>query len=153
MPATYRIDPVERLVWSRAWGVVWNEELTAHSRALRADARFHPDFRQLQDFRSVERVELTSAGLREVAALNPFDRGARRAVVVPTDELFGLARMHEQLRKPGRDELQVFRDLVPALAWLGLPPGWTPPPPDPSDPVFDRARFGPPPPPSPPRLE
>jgi len=137
MPTSYRLNLVDRMVWSRAWGVVRNEALTAHSRALRADPRFQPDFRQLQDFLSVERTEITAAGLRELASLNPFGAGARRAVVVPSDELFGLARMHELLRQPGRDELQVFREIAPALEWLGLPPGWTPPPPDPHDPVFE----------------
>jgi len=136
MPTSYRLDLVERVVWSRAWGLVRNEELTAHSRALRADPRFQPDFRQVQDLLSVERAEITAAGLRELASLNPFGKGARRAVVVGSDELFGLARMHELLRQPDRDELQVFREIGPALAWLGLPPGWTPPPPDPHDPVF-----------------
>lgn len=136
MPATYRLDLVERVVWSRAWGLLRDEELAAHSRKLVTDPRFSPDFRQVQDLLDVEEARLTPSGLREVARLNPFGPGARRAVVVPTSVLFGLARMHEHFREGGGDELQVFRAMAPALAWLGLPPAWPPPAAAPDDPLF-----------------
>lgn len=139
MPATYRLDLVNRVVWSRAWGVVRNEELAAHSRKLVTDPRFAPDFRQLQDLLDVEEALLTPSGLREVARLNPFGPGARRAVVAPMAVLFGLARMHEQFREGAGDELRVFRSMGPALEWLGLPRGWEPPAPGPDDPLFERS--------------
>lgn len=90
LPATYRLDLAHRLVWSRGWGQLQNEELAAHSRTLRGDPRFDPSFRQLQDLTAVTAFDLTPAGLQIVAWLNPFGVGARRAVVVPSplDHLF-----------------------------------------------------------------
>jgi hypothetical protein len=140
MPATYRIDPAHRVVWSHGWGVVTNEELAAHSRRLRDDPRFKPDFRQLQDLSDVDTMQVTVDGLAVVAKLNPFGAGARRAVVVGTDVAYGLARAHEMLRGDPADSLVVFRDRAAALEWLGLPTGWVPPQPSPDDPVFDSNR-------------
>jgi hypothetical protein len=136
MPATYRLDLGNRVVWSRGWGVVTDEELQAHSRALGADPRFEPSFRQLQDLTDVGEPIVTPTGLRILAQLNPFGKNARRAVLVADDVTFGLARMHEMLRGASGDELQVFRDRAAAVEWLGLPPSWTPPAADPADPLF-----------------
>lgn len=138
MPATYRLDLALRVVWSRGWGALRDDELAAHSRALRADPRFEPSFRQIQDLTDVATFDVTSAGLRLVAQLNPFGEGARRAVVVPSDVGFGLARMHEQIRMgDAADQLRVFRELRSAMEWLDLPLDWVPPQPTPTDPLFD----------------
>jgi hypothetical protein len=136
MPATYRLDLKNRVVWSHAWGTLTDEELQAHSRTLTADPRFEPSFRQLQDLTDVGYPRVTTDGLRILARMNPFRKNARRAVLVATDLIFGLARMHEQLREGSEDELQVFQDQAAALAWLSLPPSWTPPEASPADPRF-----------------
>ncbi len=137
MPATYRFDLPNRLVFSRAWGVLTGEEIKAHSRRLPTDPRFDPGFRQLQVYIDVEALSISDDDLRHIAGLNPWGAGARRAVVVTTPLQFALARQHEMLRVQAADEIQIFRDLPSALAWLGLPPGWRPPPPSPDDPVFE----------------
>ncbi len=140
MPATYQLDVAHRLVWSRAWGTITNDELAAHSKHLRANPRFAPDFRQLQDLTEIREFKVTSAGLQNLARLNPFGKGARRAVLVASNLAFGLARMHEMLRGNSADELRVFRQRALAMEWLELPADWTPPPPAPDDPVFDSGR-------------
>ncbi len=129
-----------RLVWSRAWGVFTNDELVAHSRHLRADPRFRPDFRQFIDFTAIEKFKVTASGVREAARLNPFGKGARRAALVSGNLGFGLARMYEQLRPEALDEYRVFRRRAAALEWLELPADWAPPPPSPEDPVFASGR-------------
>jgi len=139
MPATYRLDLADRVVWSRAWGVVTDEELDAHSRASRSDLRFEPGLRQFQDLADITDPRVTPGGLHLLAQVNPFVKPARRAVLVASDVVFGLARMHEQLRGDAGDDLQVFRDRAAPLAWLGLPDDWTPPEAAPTDPVFQSA--------------
>ena len=42
LPATYSIDPDQRLVISRIWGTVTNDEVHEQNRRLRTDARFDP---------------------------------------------------------------------------------------------------------------
>jgi len=120
MPASFAIDVSRRLVLSRGWGVLSVEELMHHVRALPLDPRFSPGFRQLIDLTEVSGLDLDAEDLRRVAALNPFGRGARRAVAVTNDEVYGMARMYEMVRPPVGDELRIFRGLTPAVEWLGL---------------------------------
>jgi len=58
--------------------------------------------------------------LREMASLNPYGDGSRRAVVVTSDVLFGMARMYQILRDEPTDELEIFRTLDDAIRWLGI---------------------------------
>jgi hypothetical protein len=139
VPLTYRIDPTQRVVWARAWGVFTDGELVAHSRHLRADPRFQPDFRQLVVGTEIGDLQATRQGLTLLARLNPFGAGARRAWVVSTDVSFGLARMYDLMRGESGDTLEIFRDQPAALEWLGLPATWEPPAASPDDPVFSSA--------------
>jgi len=140
VPTTYHLDVPNRLVCSRAWGVFTEEELAAHSRHLGANPRFEPGFRQLIDFLDVTEFRVTARGISEVARINPFGKGARRAALVKGSLGFGLARMYEQFRRDSSDDYRVFRDRAAALAWLDLPPDWAPPPPAPDDPVFTSSK-------------
>jgi len=120
VPHVQMIDAALRLVLVRAWGTVSDEELAEHARALRADPRFRPDFRQLGDLRGITTLDATRAGIRQLAELSPFGAGARRAIVVGSEVAFGMARMYELMRGEGQDEVEVFRDLPAALDWLGI---------------------------------
>jgi len=99
---------------------VTDRELLAHVRALTIDPRFVRNLHQLADLRDVADVEVTAATIREMANLNPYGDGSRRAVVVTSDLLFGMARMYQILRDEPTDELEVFRTLDDALRWLGI---------------------------------
>ena len=120
MPAIYTIDPARSLVLSCGWGIVTEREFLAHVLALTADARFAPHFHQLVDLRDVTDVRLTFSTVRELARLNPFGAGARRALVVTCDVVFGMARMYQILTDESPDELEIFRKLDDALQWLGI---------------------------------
>ena len=49
-----------------------------------------------------------------------FHKRARRAYLVPTDEVHGMMRMFSLLSDFESDEFQIFRDMVEARRWLGL---------------------------------
>jgi hypothetical protein len=120
MPCSYTIDLARSLVLSRGWGILTDGELLAHVRALTIDPRFARSFHQLADLRDVADVEVSTSTIREMARLNPYGDGSRRAVVVTSDVLFGMARMYQILRDEPTDELEVFRKLDDALRWLGI---------------------------------
>jgi hypothetical protein len=120
MPVGYTIDLAQSLVLSRGWGIVTDRELLAHVRSLTADPRFARNFRQLADLRDVTDVQVTAATIREMVRLNPFWAGARRALVVTNDVVYGMARMYQILRDESPDELEIFRKMDGALQWLGI---------------------------------
>lgn len=121
MPASYLIDRTRGVVFSRAWGVLTDEDILAHVRVLRGDARLTPDLRQVADFRDVTRLDVTSEGVRRAASNNPWGPDARRAFVAPIDETLGMIRMFG-IYMHATSQFQIFQTLEPAMEWIGLDP-------------------------------
>jgi len=136
MPASYLIDTTRGIVFSRSWGEVTDEQVSAHAQTLGADPRFDPGFKQIVDFRELTDIRVTSGGVRDVARLNPFKRDARRAFVVASGEAFGLTRMFGFFTDASNDQFAIFHAMEPAFEWIGLAPD-TPWPTEPPD-----AKFG-----------
>jgi hypothetical protein len=65
-------------------------------------------------------VQITVSTIREMVRLNPFGAGARRAVVITSDVVFGMARMYQILSDDSPDELLIFRKIDDALRWLWI---------------------------------
>jgi len=120
MPGSYLLHSTRNLVISRGWDILTLADLLTHARALRGDPGFVPSFRQIVDLRDVTDLEIDASGIRQIADESPFGAGASRAIVVKSDVNYGLARMFQMLRAHAPDEIQIFRDMSPALAWLGL---------------------------------
>jgi hypothetical protein len=120
MPASYLIDQPRGVVFSRGWGLLTDEEILAHARVLRADARLTPSLRQVADFRDVTKLGVTSEGVRRAAMNNPFGPDARRSFVAPLDETLGMLRMFGIYIDADTSQFQIFRTLEPAMEWVGL---------------------------------
>jgi hypothetical protein len=120
MPTDFIVDGERRIVRNRAWGVLTDADLAAAQDALRTHASFQPDFRQLFDASEVTTLAVTTNGMRSLARKSPFAVTARRAVVVNSDEQFGIARMFELLSHRDSAFFRVFRDIHDARAWLEI---------------------------------
>lgn len=120
MPASYRIDHDPRVVLFLLEGTVTDDELAQNLARVMADPDFDPEMRQLVDARRITSVEVTSAGIREMAQQLPFTRESRMALVVSTDAAYGVARMFQNLVDHGGEQMLVVRDMCEAARWLGL---------------------------------
>jgi len=122
MPIAYRIDNKRRLVLTRGWGVLTDADVLAHKKQLAKDPLFDPTMPELSDVRSVERLDVTTAGVKAMVAydVTNADRvaGHRMALVVASDEVFGMARMYGTRREPLGPGVGVFRDIDEAERWL-----------------------------------
>jgi len=117
MPAEYRIDRSKRLVMSRAWGVLTDQDLVDNRTALFADPGFEPALDQVYDLSEVTEMKVSSTVLLHLAMSSRFSPTARRAVVVTSDVAYGMARMYAMLTGH-EDTVQVFRDRPSADRWL-----------------------------------
>ena len=118
MPATFLIDHDERIIRSRAWGLLIDRDLLETQQRLREDPRFEPTYCQIWDFTAVQQLSLTGDGLRKLAANSPFSRDARRAIVVGSEGAYGMARMYALLSDRNPDHFRIFRDTPAAVKWL-----------------------------------
>ncbi len=120
MPITYRIDTDALLVRTTATGVVVDADLRAHEDSLAADPAFEPAMAQLVDGRTIERLEVSAAGIRQFVAhegrLAPRFANHRVAILASENMVYGMARMYQMLSDLN---VGVFRTTVEALKFLG----------------------------------
>jgi hypothetical protein len=120
MAAEYTIDRDRKLVTSRFWGTVTDDELHEHNQKLRADPDFDPHFRQLADMSEVAEIKVASRTINETSLDQFFNPGTRRAFVATAECVYGMARMFA-LRAEGLGQtIEVFRERDAAEDWLGI---------------------------------
>lgn len=120
MPATHYIDRERKTVFAKATGNLTLAELLNERESMRSNPDFDPSFSFLMDLRDVTGLHITNAELRILAANSAHDQSAKHAYVVPSDVVFGMARIYAAISKVNDDTVQVFRDIGSARAWLGL---------------------------------
>lgn len=104
---------------SSAYGVFSRADSVAHKEELLKDPDFDPSYAQIADFTQVTKFELSAEDIQELAQVSVFSPQSRRALVVPSDVSYGLARMFGTLRETeGENELGVFRSVEEALNWV-----------------------------------
>jgi len=124
MGISYRIDENLGLVFSTASGILSDEDLINHKRKLFSDPAFKPGMKELSDGSNIEKLSVTTDGVRKMAELDKRHaeklRGYKLAILAHTDEVFGVARMYQAMTEEHFEFVQVFRDRAEAMKWLGL---------------------------------
>ena len=124
MPISYSIDHQRNLVRTAATGILTDEDVLRHKRALMADPQFKAGMRELSDVRAIEDLRVTPAGVRSMVAVDGVsaDKLAayRLAIVASGDTTFGMARMCQLMTAANVRHVGVFRSLAEAAGWLGI---------------------------------
>jgi hypothetical protein len=127
MPADFRWDSGSRILRTRLWGHVTNEDIVGHALNVVADPSIRAPLQELIDCTGVESTRVTSEGLRNIVQIDVAHkeryRGQRTAIVAPTDEILSMARtfatLSEVHHSPHR--IRIFRTLPEAEDWLKSP--------------------------------
>ncbi len=120
MPITYHIDKINKIVFVNAAGKFTAADFRIHKRGLADDPDFDPQYGVLFDLRSITEFPISSAETRGFSMEYIFHKRARRAYLVPTEEVYGMIRMYSMLSELESDLVQIFRDMAEARRWLGL---------------------------------
>lgn len=124
MPTTYEINAARGVIIVTVTGDLTDEGLLDMHRRLNADPAVKPSFATLFDLRQANGITVTTDGIRALAALPlVLSPESRRAVVVPSDLGFGMARMYGMRRAASGAKVEVFRDFDEASHWIGLAAG------------------------------
>jgi len=127
MPIEYRIDPVRRIVFARAFGTLTDQEVFGYQ----LDVWSRPDvagYDELIDMSLVEQVAIPATDrvrqLAQVSSAMDQPTGSRKfAIVAPKDFHYGLGRMYatyRELEEHSTKQVEVFRAMADALKWLGI---------------------------------
>ena len=119
MRVSREIDRENRVVALAVSGALDDDGLLQLVSQLRSDPEVKPDYALLIDLSQANGVAVTSLGVRSLSA-QPLVLSAtsRRAVVVPSDLGYGMARMYEMLRDERGGVVRAFRDLAQARRWV-----------------------------------
>ena len=119
MPFRIQIDVDGRIVLVELTGELSADELIEGNRALATHPDFRSDLDQIVDMSTANGIRIDRHTVRQLTDQPPlFSPRSRRAFVVKTDFGYGMARMFQMQRGEGAGEIQVFRDLGEARAWL-----------------------------------
>jgi hypothetical protein len=137
MPAEHRFDESTRLMTTRLWGDISDDDILGLARTIAEDPNIGPGTREILDLREVERATVTRDALRAAADINLSHpdkfKGNRTAIVATRDAHYGLAKMYSHLmaamEAPTR--VRVFRTIEEAREWLSLSTAAPPPTPRP----------------------
>ena len=120
MAITYTISREELLIKAFARGIIRADDLHGLIKSLLADPDFVPGLRGLYDARYSE-PDITVMQLAEVAGevRQLLNRGLGRiAVVAESQTIYRVAKTFSILARALGIDVDVFRELAPAQAWL-----------------------------------
>jgi hypothetical protein len=121
MPADYKIDTSKRMVFSKAYGNLTDQDVYTHLDKMRNDPDFDSGFSQLVDCTNVTNIDdLSTEALYALAEKDPFDIGSQRAFVAPYNPEYNTFRIYEILTTVLKDVVVVFKDMEDAHEFLNL---------------------------------
>lgn len=121
VPIQSRIFTDEKLVFTKAYGVITGEDILQNQQRLVADPDFSRDYRQLWHAGGATAVKVNYGVMSQLQY--SYEADVRRAIFTATTHSFGVGRMFETLRSDEHGgSLKVFKDLDAALEWIDLKP-------------------------------
>mgnify|MGYP003352153545 CR=1 FL=1 len=122
--STYTIDAEQHVVRTTATGILTDEDVMVHRKAMTADPEFSAGMRELSDIRQVSDFRLTPSGVRLMVASDVTmlkTGGMHQLAIIATDNVaYGMSRMYQTLGEPNIRSVGVFREYQEAAEWLGI---------------------------------
>ena len=122
MPLEYVVLHQGTFVYTRAHGILTDDDLILHEQELAADPHVAPGFRQIIDCRWVADDRVTEALVPRLTRLHAkvVDkiRGARYAIIAHSDQWFEVGTLYRG--DPFHITLIVFNEPSTACIWLGV---------------------------------
>jgi len=121
MPYHFEFDPAHRILLLVYEGDVQGREVEAANLEMAGHvARLKPAG-GLADLTAIQTFNVTADQMRRVALQpSPYPADTPRFIIVPTDHLFGMARMYEIIADRPPEKLTVVRSWKAALDGLGV---------------------------------
>jgi hypothetical protein len=124
MPIKFKYDPDNNILYETGEDEVTYQDFVEYRENLLAQpARPASKALVLCDYRTA-RIALSSEEMWRIKGKSDkvadFFGGAKVAIVAADDLGFGMARMYSMASEPGDFEVEVFKTVAQACAWLGI---------------------------------
>jgi len=125
MPITFTVSAEDNLIRTVAVGKIRFDDIVSYVKEQMSHPDIRPGMHELVDMREAT-LDLSYDKMRQlVESIEPFNEQvgeARCALVSNRDISFGFARMYEMMAEQTGVETRAFREIDPALEWLGITP-------------------------------
>jgi hypothetical protein len=122
MPMSSTIDHDRKIVFTRVWGDLTEEDVKAYQSELSHNSQFSPEFSQLMDMTDLKTVRLSSLSIDRLLKTRAFAKGVRWGVIAESDLAFGISRMIEVHCHEQKIPFRSFRKREEAEAWFFASP-------------------------------
>ena len=106
-------------------GDITDEDLLSHMLRLQvlfSDGMLDSTWKEIATFDEQGSFEgITGLGVRRLAEGNPWPEGSLRAIVAPSDLVFGLGRMYQFLGEKKGDYVGLCKTEEEAMVWISQP--------------------------------
>jgi hypothetical protein len=124
MPIKYSIDEGLGAIFTTASAVLTEEELLEHKRKIISDPKFRPGFVELSDVRAISEIAISPSGIEKFveqdASVAELLKDYKLAIVVSGALEYGMGVMYEMMSAEQNRNVRIFRELNPAMEWLGI---------------------------------
>lgn len=124
MPIKYSIDTENKIILTRAWDEVNDEDILNHKQKLLSDPQFEAGMKEFSDCRKVTRFNISTEGINQMILSDQRDSGRLKnhvLAMILDDKLgYGLARMYEMKASQIEANVGVFKTIEEACEWLGI---------------------------------
>ena len=126
MPFSRHFLPELNFVLTRTWGMLSDDDVLSHVRALNTSYGDQESLVELGDARGLKASGLMGVTFSSVIRAAQLEEGQKRvadgrlAIVADDLLIFGFARAYTTVSSHFRGDAGAFRDLQEAMTWLGL---------------------------------
>ena len=121
MPINIYVDTARKMIVETLVGTVTADEILEAWNKVHDENNFDPKYWQYSDFTQVTKLDVSAEFFRNFSRSKPlFDKSSRRALVAPSDAVFGMLRLYLTYLDDRSGDIRVFRDAAKARRWLGL---------------------------------
>ena len=122
MPVDYELDHGSRVVRSRTWGDVTEDDIARLQLGIQnlfRDGILDAAWAHVADFTGTTSVaDLSAAAIQRRAHSNPWPPGSCRVLIAPSTVVYGLARMFQILSADENERFIVVHSAAEAHTWL-----------------------------------
>ena len=121
MEVLLSFDEAHRILYIRFEGILTDKVLLGGYTRVRQWMNVHGPCSSISDFSDVSSFNVSSQGVRLLAAQPPLvPDGFLRLVVAPLDLMYGMTRMFESFGSETRDKVDIVRSLAEAYQLAGV---------------------------------
>lgn len=119
MGIEFKIDAGAGIIYAVAIGNIGVKDIESYRKRFLSDPQYRSELNVIADYR-MARINVTVDEAQQLAIWHKEKKPVNKVALVMGPDGYGFARMYQGWLA-GSQDVEVFRDMISAMEWLGLP--------------------------------